>query len=89
MACNCQTMLERQGGEPVNRRQWPGYEKLRGWCRMARMQLRSCDLASGKRCLSGGRCFRDGGYVDLAGLWEVIGAEEMKLERTLLKVFTT
>jgi hypothetical protein len=56
---------------------------------MARMQLRSCDLASGKRCLSGRRCFRDGGYVDLAGLWEVIGAEEMKLERTLLKVFTT
>jgi hypothetical protein len=33
--------------------------------------------------------FGDGGCRDLAGLGEVIGAEEMTLERTLLKVFTT
>lgn len=46
---------------------------------MARMQLQSCDLASDKWC-RGGCCFRDGGHVDLAGLGEVIGAEEMKLE---------
>ena len=82
-------MLEQQGGERVDRREWSGCEMLGGWCRMARMQVRSCDLALGKWCLSGGRCFRDGGLLDLAGLWVVIGVEEMKLERSLLKVFTT
>lgn len=72
-------MLERQGEEPVDRSEWPGCEQLGRWCRMARMQLQSCDLASDKWC-RGGCCFRDGGHVDLAGLGEVIGAEEMKLE---------
>lgn len=31
----------------------PGYMKLGKWCRMARMQRQSCDLASGASCLSG------------------------------------
>lgn len=54
---------------------------------MARMRFRSCDLALG--CVSGVCFFGDGGCCHLAELGEVIGAEEMTLERTLLKVFTT
>jgi hypothetical protein len=48
VACNCQAMLERQGGVLADHREWPGCEVLGVWCRMARMQLRSCDLALGK-----------------------------------------